>query len=762
MPKGKLVNSGLIQLGPDYPSGMTASTCCLVYQVGYQGGTSCTCVPEAGPTGQVMAIDPDVCCSKLRGDYLTEFSHYTSTSFSTVTGNYKAYVFRPLFYQAQLHYIQTIWAQNFTRSTTAGWCTLTGLCVAIEDGDILGIFDEAGTDQVFRCDSAHHGCNDICMMLCEPHTTTDLACFDQYKVSALIRNGGHTYGQDLTWEQNQCLNDNSSRRMPMIKGVTHTKPKSFSKSISLTFGGSNPDSISEYYRGGLNVPDHRPDVYRNTIPTSGTVDFSDYYGTQEFCFREDYDLQCVWKAFCENWCDVYLKAGSGATWYGGTPVPAVNAYGDTFLFDGMDNGAYTGNPLCANCMGTTAGNFRYPSGNNSNVFPYDYEWGPGHSDYQAGTPLSHMGTGTGTSTHMWREDNSTDSFSDGGGKMTILWRPTNTSCYHVIQTHYGTLYNGGTLHNTTVQACCFSSMAALTSFYDAQGSEYGLRWDEEDSNGTACHYTYTADGHTLCWIWFKGCTTGVTLNDGARHPASLIVKVPYANAIGIIHYGFWGHVLQGDGGFMETQGGGPVSTDNSGDYYGGFCPDGHLVDGWCSSRPCGSHCLNQYSGQETTDGYDFMPQRPAYKCDQIIHNSFTDWGTRYSTAYPSCLTPAVKVMTGIYFSPQWDDKWKKTTCDDASVRGTQASGRQSVCRGWYSTRRCGGMGYNLVRSLRLFYGGVHEPNNVESIETGHMRNFVIVGQYYSMGCGSTSIKNENHHDAHMLCTAKSALAHGFG
>ena len=97
MPKGKLVNSGLIQLGPDYPSGMTASTCCLVYQVGYQGGTSCTCVPQA-VTGQVMAFSPDVCCAKLRGDYLTEFSHYTSTSFSSVTGNYHAYVFRPLHY----------------------------------------------------------------------------------------------------------------------------------------------------------------------------------------------------------------------------------------------------------------------------------------------------------------------------------------------------------------------------------------------------------------------------------------------------------------------------------------------------------------------------------------------------------------------------------------------------------------------------------------------------------------------------------------
>ena len=119
-------------------------------------------------------------------------------------------------------------------------------------------------------------------------------------------------------------------------------------------------------------------------------------------------------------------------------------------------------------------------------------------------------------------------------------------------------------------------------------------------------------------------------------------------------------------------------------------------------------------------------------------------------------------MTGMFFSPQWDEKWKKTTCDDASVRGTQSGGRQSVCRGWYGTRRCGFLTYNVVRSLRLFHGGVHEPNSVESIETGHMRNFVIVGQYYSMGCGSNCIRCKDHHPAQMLCTAKSALAHGFG
>ena len=47
-----------------------------------------------------------------------------------------------------------------------------------------------------------------------------------------------------------------------------------------TFGGSAPDSVSEYYRGGSLVADNAINV---NIPQSGTASFSDYYsgaGTQ--------------------------------------------------------------------------------------------------------------------------------------------------------------------------------------------------------------------------------------------------------------------------------------------------------------------------------------------------------------------------------------------------------------------------------------------------------------------------------------------------
>lgn len=45
--------------------------------------------------------------------------------------------------------------------------------------------------------------------------------------------------------------------------------------IQTEFGGSNPININEYYRGGANVPDT---AANSSIPTSGTITFSDFYG----------------------------------------------------------------------------------------------------------------------------------------------------------------------------------------------------------------------------------------------------------------------------------------------------------------------------------------------------------------------------------------------------------------------------------------------------------------------------------------------------
>ena len=44
-----------------------------------------------------------------------------------------------------------------------------------------------------------------------------------------------------------------------------------------TFGGSTPDGVSEYYRGGSLVADNAVNV---NIPQSSTASFSDYYNSQ--------------------------------------------------------------------------------------------------------------------------------------------------------------------------------------------------------------------------------------------------------------------------------------------------------------------------------------------------------------------------------------------------------------------------------------------------------------------------------------------------
>lgn len=41
------------------------------------------------------------------------------------------------------------------------------------------------------------------------------------------------------------------------------------------FGGTNPININEYYKGGTNVPST---TANNSIPTSGTISFDDFYG----------------------------------------------------------------------------------------------------------------------------------------------------------------------------------------------------------------------------------------------------------------------------------------------------------------------------------------------------------------------------------------------------------------------------------------------------------------------------------------------------
>ena len=51
-------------------------------------------------------------------------------------------------------------------------------------------------------------------------------------------------------------------------------------SIQTEYGGSNPISLSEYYRGGTNVPSGQTSAY-GTIPTSGAINIGVFRGTNK-------------------------------------------------------------------------------------------------------------------------------------------------------------------------------------------------------------------------------------------------------------------------------------------------------------------------------------------------------------------------------------------------------------------------------------------------------------------------------------------------
>jgi hypothetical protein len=77
--------------------------------------------------------------------------------------------------------------------------------------------------------------------------------------------------------------------------------------IQTEFGGTNPISMSEYYRGGSFVTDNNTNV-----PTSGTIDFSDFYdGVKQFSYTfssntQEVDLSTTLTSAGWNGSDVVL------------------------------------------------------------------------------------------------------------------------------------------------------------------------------------------------------------------------------------------------------------------------------------------------------------------------------------------------------------------------------------------------------------------------------------------------------------------------
>lgn len=141
--------------------------------------------------------------------------------------------------------------------------------------------------------------------------------------------------------------------------------------IQTEFGGTNPISMSEYYRGGSFVTDNNTDV-----PTSGEISFSDFYGgVREFSHtissnQEEIDLSTYLTAQGWNGTDVVnVTIASGVyiwsddTSVGGLTIPSsmnglVTITNNGYIIGrGGDGGGNDGGPaLVNNATGVTLTN----------------------------------------------------------------------------------------------------------------------------------------------------------------------------------------------------------------------------------------------------------------------------------------------------------------------------------------------------------------------------------------------------------------------
>ena len=77
------------------------------------------------------------------------------------------------------------------------------------------------------------------------------------------------------------------------------------RSVSGEFGGSTPHNISEYYAGGANVPSGT-----GSIPTSGAIDFSDFYSTSNVIYSFSSN-ECICVQACSSVCRYFCVKNTG-------------------------------------------------------------------------------------------------------------------------------------------------------------------------------------------------------------------------------------------------------------------------------------------------------------------------------------------------------------------------------------------------------------------------------------------------------------------
>lgn len=140
------------------------------------------------------------------------------------------------------------------------------------------------------------------------------------------------------------------------------------------YGGSAPHSMNEYYRGGSLVPNHGNTT---NIPTSGTIQLDDFYGTSASSPIDDQITLAL------NGTYSVVGAKYGDTQYGVNPG-FMGSFTDSSFTNSSGTTTYTMTAIYQQISSITASSFVRVSGNYSNQ-TFAQAFGYTNMDFKSGS-----------------------------------------------------------------------------------------------------------------------------------------------------------------------------------------------------------------------------------------------------------------------------------------------------------------------------------------------------------------------------------------
>ena len=680
------IDSGATSLGGDGSSFNTTS--CTVYERGVRSSDidnqALTNTDEyeigSGVVGEVILIQSHrTDQSFLCGDYLTSFCVYFNNAISSHTLNF--YVFRQLESRASQTKFYPVFCCQFSRASSGlgtGWHVVSGLCAKIGAMDIMGLGSTSNSYPIpilYRCDyhassSGKHRVQyaygicgysgtvantGYCLTTCAcPTAHTRHCCWTACEMAS-------------SYYSSAAPDEHWMNSYPMIRATTHSKPKAKGSSISYFFGGDQPDGLSEYYNGGSYVSD-------SSVPSSGAIKFSDFYGSGGGSF-DDIDLQCVWKKFCECWVKIYLHSINQSTWRqhyiadsGHMNVNRPN------IIQGDSGSNRDWDGWCADTY-----NIGTSSGLNTGL-NYYYNRGP------FGPRLDQGYSGTvGDQKAMGGIQDGGDDVYDGSKFAGIIWQPKNNVCPILIGAKNVSNDQKPTYRQISCSArddiCAASS---VSSAHDGTSMWNYLSWNPsvlfvngtEGSGAMACVYCITYCNETICFVTFIGERNGTGYNADAgfyghssgdtMYPLSLIIKTSKSHWLSVITCANWGSDSQGCTATYQSQ--------------ADYRPN--------NKRNLITNYLMQFDWNNSLDS-SYVAGDFTLHCGQCIFFAGTNRAYNHGNGDPSST-----YSLSLYHSPQWDTSLNNSThgyLKDAcrvsyanpSQTGTWNTANQSRNFGWY-------------------------------------------------------------------------------